>query len=128
MSTKVLVYSDDRTVRADVRYAIGSSLPGVGDVELVEAATGAGALKLLDAGDIDLAILDGEATPVGGMGLAKQIKDEVPACPPVLLLVARPQDAWLATWSGAEAIHAHPIDPLELPKVAAGLLAEPVSA
>ncbi|MDR0991256.1 MAG: response regulator, partial [Propionibacteriaceae bacterium] len=90
--TKVLVYSDDQTVRADIRAALGSSLPGVGPIELVETATEPAALKHLDAGDIDVAIFDGEARPLGGMGLAKQVKDEVTACPPVLLLIARPVD------------------------------------
>jgi len=122
--TKVLVYSDDRTVRGDVRFALGSRLPGVDDpVDVVEAATQAAALKILDAGDVDLAVFDAEAAPSGGMGLARQIKDEIPAPPPVLLLVAREADAWLATWSGAEAIQPHPVDPVELPKAAAALLA-----
>jgi hypothetical protein len=44
----------------------------------------------MDAGGIDLAILDGEAVP-GGMGLCRQLKDEVVRCPPILVLTA--QDA-----------------------------------
>jgi DNA-binding response OmpR family regulator len=119
----VLVYSDDRTVRRDVRYALGSKLPGGIAIDVVEAATAPAALNYLDQGTIDLAIFDGEATPAGGMGLARQIKDEIDDCPPVLLLVARADDAWLATWSGAEAIGYHPVDPIELPKAAAALLA-----
>ena len=54
-------------------------------------------------GGIDLAILDGEATPTGGMGIAKQLKDELAVCPPILVLTGRPDDAWLANWSRAEA-------------------------
>ena len=57
----------------------------------------------MDTGAIDLAILDGEAVPAGGMGIARQLKDEIYQCPPVLVLTGRPQDAWLATWSRAEA-------------------------
>jgi len=121
--TKILVYADDRTVRRDVRLALGSRLPGVDQpIEIIETATEAAALKHLDAGGIDLAIFDGEATPHGGMGLARQIKDEVANCPPVLLMVARPDDAWLATWSGAEAIVSRPVDPIDLPRAAAALL------
>ncbi|MDR0417416.1 MAG: hypothetical protein LBH76_08935 [Propionibacteriaceae bacterium] len=123
MTATVLVYSDDRTVREDVRFALGNRLPGLDEpIELVEAATQPAVLKLLDAGDVDLAVFDGEAAPAGGMGLAKQVKDEVPDCPPVLLLVGRPHDAWLAAWSGADAIHPHPLDPVELAKLAAQLL------
>ena len=69
-----------------------------------------------------LFILDGEATPEGGMGVARQLKDEVFNCPPVLLLVARKEDAWLAAWSMAEASVVHPIDPFTLAKTAAQLL------
>ncbi|MCV7063842.1 hypothetical protein H7I76_33135, partial [Mycolicibacterium vaccae] len=36
----------------------------------------------LDEGGFDLVILDGEAAPVGGMGIAKQLKDEIGHCPP----------------------------------------------
>ena len=60
-------------------------------------------VQQMDSGAIDLAILDGEAVPAGGMGNAKQMKDEIFWCPPVLVLTGRPQDAWLATWSRAEA-------------------------
>jgi len=122
--TKILVYADDRTVRRDVRLALGSRLPGLSEtIDIVETATQAAALKHLDAGGIDLAVFDAEATPSGGMGLARQIKDELPDCPPVLLLVERPDDAWLAAWSGAEAIQPRPVDPVELPRAAAALLA-----
>ncbi|MDR1265419.1 MAG: response regulator [Propionibacteriaceae bacterium] len=122
--TKILVYSDNRTVRAAVRSALGGALPGHPDpVELVEAATQTAALKRLDVGDIDLAVLDGEARPAGGIGLAKQAKDEIEDCPPVLLLVARQADAWLATWSGADTVQTYPVDPIDLPRAAA-LLAD----
>ena len=40
-------------------------------------------IQNMDAGDIALAILDGEAVPAGGMGIAKQLKDEIYQCPPV---------------------------------------------
>ena len=67
-------------------------------------------------------MLDGEAWPTGGMGLAKQMKDELPDCPPTLVLVARKVDAWLATWSQADGVVAHPLDPVEITGVAADLL------
>lgn len=119
----VLVYSDDRLVRQQVRLALGrrvaSDLP---EIEIVECATQPAVIKATDAGGIDLCILDGEATPAGGMGVGYQMRDEVPNCPPILLLVARVQDAWLATWSRADKIVTYPIDPQVLPGVAAELL------
>jgi DNA-binding response OmpR family regulator len=122
-TAKVLLYSDDRTVREQVRLALGkrvaSDLP---EIEVFDTATQPAVLKALAESSYDLCILDGEAVPAGGMGVAKQLKDEIPHCPLILLLVARPQDAWLASWSGAEAIVGYPLDPVRLPEVVAELL------
>ena len=56
------------------------------------------------------------------MGIAKQLKDEIYQCPPVLVLTGRPQDAWLATWSRAEAAVPHPLDPIQLAETVVALL------
>jgi DNA-binding response OmpR family regulator len=112
---RVLVYSDDANTRAEVLLALGKRPhPDLPPVEYVECATSPVVVATIDAGDIDLAILDGEAVPAGGMGICRQLKDEVYQCPPVLVLIGRRDDAWLATWSRAEAVVAHPIDPLIL--------------
>ncbi|MEV7070841.1 hypothetical protein ACIQJT_14615 [Streptomyces sp. NPDC091972] len=119
----VLVYSDDSNTREQVRLAAGRRpAPDVPLVEFVECATPAAVLKELDRGGIDVCVLDGEAVPMGGMGLCRQIKDEVFDCPPVLLLIGRPQDAWLATWSRAEGAVTHPVDPVEFASALASLL------
>lgn len=119
----LLIYSDDRTTRERVRLALGRRpAADVPEVEFVECATWPAALEVLDAGDIDLAIMDGESAPYGGLGLAKQIKDEIYQAPPVLVLIGRPQDAWLATWSRAEAAVSHPIDPIVLAEAVADLM------
>ncbi|NGN66421.1 response regulator transcription factor [Streptomyces sp. A7024] len=119
----VLVYSDDASTREQVRLAAGrrpaADLPSV---EYVECATLPAVLEELERGGIDACVLDGEATPSGGMGVCRQIKDEIFNCPPVLVLIARPQDAWLATWSRADAATALPVDPVALADSLAGLL------
>jgi DNA-binding response OmpR family regulator len=56
------------------------------------------------------------------MGICRQLKDEIFRCPPVLVLTGRPQDAWLATWSRADAVVPHPVDPVALVEAAAALL------
>ena len=48
--------------------------------------------------------------------------------PPVLVLTGRPQDAWLATWSRADAAVPHPIDPLQLAEAVIKLLRSRVPA
>lgn len=119
----VLVYSDDRTVREQVRLAMGRKVArDLPPVRVVEVATQPAVIKAMDAGGIALAILDAEAVPSGGMGLCRQLKDEIFGCPPVLLLIARPQDAWLATWSRAEGAVSYPVDPVGLPDAVADLL------
>ncbi|MGA9101121.1 hypothetical protein [Aeromicrobium sp.] len=116
---RVLVYSDDRDVRATVISALGARPhPDLPAFEYVECATEPVVWRNLDSvkggGGFDLVILDGEAVPAGGLGIARQMKDEIYQAPPVLVLTGRPQDAWLATWSRAEAALPHPIDPLRL--------------
>jgi DNA-binding response OmpR family regulator len=111
----VLVYSDDRLVRKQVQQALGRR-PAVDLPALiyVECATEPAVIAKVDAGGFDLLILDGEAVPAGGMGISRQLKDEIYRCPPILVLVGRPQDAWLATWSRADGVVAHPIDAVTL--------------
>jgi DNA-binding response OmpR family regulator len=119
----VLVYSDDSNTREQVRLATGRRpAPDVPAVEFLECATPAAVLKELDKGGIDVCVLDGEAVPMGGMGMCRQIKDEIFRCPPVLLLIGRPQDAWLATWSRADAAVTLPVDPVEFASALASLL------
>ena len=126
---KVLVYSDDVHTREQVILALGRRPhPDLPEVEYVEVATEPVVIQNMDAGHIALAILDGEAVPAGGLGIAKQLKDEIRNCPPLLVLTGRPQDAWLATWSRADAAVPHPLDPVQLAEAAAALLRARVPA
>ena len=114
-------------MRNQVQLALGlRPHPDLPKVEYVEVATEAVVIQHMDTGTIDLAILDGEAVPAGGMGIARQLKDEIYQCPPVLVLIGRPQDAWLATWSRAEAAVPHPLDPMQLADVVIRLLRDRV--
>jgi CheY-like chemotaxis protein len=122
-SLRILVYSSNARTREQVRLALGERFqPDMPALTYTEVATGPMVIQLLDAGGFDLVILDGESTPVGGLGIAKQLKDEIADCPPVLVLTGRADDAWLASWSRAEAAVAHPIDPIRLGEAVVGLL------
>jgi CheY-like chemotaxis protein len=124
---KVLLYSDDAQVRQGLRLGLGTrpdaALP---ELSIEEFATAPALLARMDASvkglRVDLVVLDGEAVPVGGMGLARQLKDEIYQCPPLLVITGRAQDGWLATWARADAVVSHPIDPVRLADVAVGLL------
>ena len=126
---RVVIYSHDSAVRAAVISALGRKIAAdLPAHEVIEFATAPALRSFLDRPDLsgkfkaDLFILDGEAVPEGGMGVARQLKDEVFNCPPVLLITGRKEDAWLAAWSRAEAVVIHPIDPFTLAQSAAALL------
>jgi DNA-binding response OmpR family regulator len=119
----VLVYSDDSSIRERVKLALGRRpAADVPRVEFIETATEPACVKHLDSGVVDLAILDGEANPAGGLGVCRAAKNEVYDCPPVLVLIARAQDAWLAKWSEADAVVSYPLDPIQLAAASARLL------
>ncbi|WP_226913357.1 response regulator transcription factor [Gephyromycinifex aptenodytis] len=114
-SVRILLFSDDRLTRDSVRLAVGRR--PARDVEVaswLECATAPAVTKAVKAREVDLLILDGEAAPLGGMGLCRQLKHEIYECPPVILLTGRPQDGWLAAWSYAERAVPQPIDAMSM--------------
>jgi DNA-binding response OmpR family regulator len=126
---RILIYSDDIAVRASIRAALGSRIaPDMPQNEIHEFATASALHAYVDERDrdgkvrADLAILDGEAVPEGGMGISRQFKDEIFECMPVLLIVGREDDAWLARWSRADTTLIHPIDPFTFAASAEALL------
>ncbi|MEO8814020.1 MAG: hypothetical protein ABI307_08085 [Mycobacterium sp.] len=120
---RILVYSDDAATRAQVMTALGKHLhPDLPELSYLEIATEPMVIRQMDAGGVDLAILDGEATPAGGMGIAKQLKDEITPCPPIVVLTGRADDAWLAKWSRTDAAVPQPIDPIALSSTVLKLL------
>jgi DNA-binding response OmpR family regulator len=122
-SQTVLVFSQDPVVRDQVRTAVGRRPAAeLGRVEYVECATGQEVVARIDAGGVDVAILDGEAQPTGGMGISRQLKNEITDCPAICVLLGRRDDRWLATWSLADATIDQPIDPVTAAEVVAGLL------
>ena len=129
MKKQIIVYSDDSLVRASIVSALGRRVAvDLPEHEIHEFATGSALRAYVDGKSVgggsraDLFILDGEAAQEGGLGMARQLKDELFNCPPVLVITGRKEDAWLAAWSMSEASVVHPIDPFTLAKTAAQLL------
>jgi len=127
-TTKILVFSHRPEVRETIITAVGRRpAPDLGKVDYIEAGTIAEVLYEVDNGNADLLILDGEAQPTGGMGLSRQLKNEITECPPIVVSVRRRDDRWLATWSQADAVIVHPLDPLAAAETVAEVLRTTVS-
>jgi DNA-binding response OmpR family regulator len=121
--TTILVFSHRPEVRESIMTAVGRRpAADVGRVRYLEADGIASVLSIVDEGQADLLILDGEAQPTGGMGISRQLKNEIDDCPPVIVTARRRDDRWLATWSRADAVLVHPLDPLTAAETVADVL------
>lgn len=118
----VLVYSDDSAVRDRIRLAIGVRPAADLAVEFVDAATWEECRILLDQYEIDLMVLDGEASPAGGLGIARQTKDEYAVPPAVCVVLARPADRWLAAYAQVDQTLLYPLDPITTGQTVATML------
>jgi DNA-binding response OmpR family regulator len=118
----VLLYSDDVAVRDRIRLAIGPRPAADLSIEFVDAATWEDCRNLLDTYEIDLMILDGEAAPAGGLGIARQTKDEYADPPPTCVVIARAADRWLAAFAQVDATLVHPLDPVTTGQTIAAML------
>ena len=118
----VLLYSDDPAVRDRIRLAIGPRPAADLSIEFVDASTWEECRRLLDDYEIDLMILDGEAAPAGGLGIARQVKDEYADPPPTCVVIARAADRWLAAFAQVDATLMYPLDPVTTGQTIAGML------
>jgi DNA-binding response OmpR family regulator len=122
--------------RDDVAVEVTTGLSGGPDVSFLRVATPQRALAILDDpeehGRFALVIADNDTHPTGGFHLSREARvrrDMGQETPPVLLVLARPQDAWLSDWSQADAYMVRPIDPFDLAEAAEALIeARPLPA
>lgn len=109
----IVLYSPRPERRAAVRSAVGRRpAADLGRINWLECSTYDEVIAQVDHGDVAVAVLDGEAQPIGGMGLSRQMKYELDKCPAVVVVIARRDDRWLATWSLADATINYPVDPI----------------
>jgi DNA-binding response OmpR family regulator len=118
----VLLFSDRPEVRDRIRQAIGTRPARNVTVDFVEAATYEQCVAIVDRTEIALLVLDGEAQPGGGLGIARQLRDEVDDCPPICVVIARAADRWLAAWAKVDATLVHPLDPMTTGRTVAEML------
>ena len=121
----VLIYSGDSARRKAVIEGVGLR-PGKGAPRLnwIETATAAGVVNAVKEHHPAVAVLDGETPKVGGIAVAQQIRNELDFQPLLVLLIARPQDEWLAEWAGASRTVLAPFDPLDLQETMMAALRE----
>ncbi len=124
---RILVYSDNPNTRQAVMLALGKRVhPDLPELSYVEVATGPVVVQQLDAGGIDLAILDGEATPEGGMGTGQTAQRRNRRRPADRGADRPPRRRLAGGWSRAEGAVPHPIDPIRLSRTVLELLRTPV--
>jgi DNA-binding response OmpR family regulator len=125
---EVLLYSDDARTRADIRLAVGRrAAADVPTIAWTETATHTAAVQHAESRRFAALVLDGEAAKMGGLGLCRQLKSEIYDCPPIIVLTARAQDAWLAAWSEADGVICAPFDPIEVQETVARVLRESIA-
>lgn len=119
----ILVYSHRPEVRERIIMAIGRRpAPDVGRVDYLECSAVHEVMTAIAGEQADIAILDGEAQPTGGIGISRQLHLESDAVPPIVLVVRRADDRWLATWARADEILIYPLEPVNAAETVASLL------
>lgn len=105
----VLVVSDDPDVRQELEYGWPAGVRVIGAGDAREALT------LLQGVIPEVVVADLQAGSAGGYGLARDIRSAKRlADVPVMMLLERPQDDWLARQAGAQAWRVKPVETTEL--------------
>jgi CheY-like chemotaxis protein len=121
---KVLLVASGQRERERLRLAL-ERLEVTGDeVQFLETGDGNDALVLAERERPDLVVVEVGVTPYGAFGIARDVKASPGTACPVIVVLERPQDDWLARWSGADALVSRPVDPFALAQVARRLVEE----
>jgi DNA-binding response OmpR family regulator len=118
----IVVASDAPSVRAEVKAAVGE--PGT---EIVEVIRGHAVAPAVAEHAPDLVVVDLQMGSMGGMAVCLELRLEESygnlQHVPVLMLLDRRPDVFLAKRSGAEGWLVKPLDPIRLRRSTAALLA-----
>jgi CheY-like chemotaxis protein len=123
---KVLLVASDQRVRERLRLALERLESGdpVDEVHFLETDDGNDAVALVEARHPDLVVVEVGVTPYGAFGIARDVKASPETACPVIVVLERPQDEWLARWAGADALVNRPVEPFALAQVARRLIEE----
>ena len=117
----VLLVSDAQSVLDELRAVIED-----GETDIVELTSGEAVREMANADPPDLVIADCQVQNMGGIAICLDLKLEesggrIPPIP-VLLLLDRRADVFLAKRCAAEGFLVKPLDPLRIRKAAEALL------
>jgi DNA-binding response OmpR family regulator len=113
---KVLLVSPDAESRDLLRISVGSIERRLGEaVSFLEAEEGERGARIGLRERPDAVVADEIASRAGAFSLARDLRGAVePYRGPIVIVLERKHDAWLARWSGADAWLVRPVDPFEL--------------
>lgn len=113
---RVLLVSPDRSSRELMRVSVGSLERRLGEsLTFLDAENGEDGARIGLRERPDAVVADEIASRAGAFSLAKDLRGAAdPYLEPIVILLERKQDAWLARWSGADAWFVRPVDPFEL--------------
>lgn len=116
----VLVVTDDPALRREAELAFPD------DFDVVSAGDARSAGAEMSAWTPAVVVVDLLSGSAGGFALGRDMsQDRRLANVPILMLIDRHQDEWLARQAGASATRTKPIDAAELAKTALDLVGEP---
>jgi DNA-binding response OmpR family regulator len=121
---KALLVSGDPGFRESMAVAVRSAERRSGDsFEMLEARDGIRGARLAWRERPDVVVSDEIVSGMGAFALARELKGAaVPFAGMVVVVLDRPEDAWLARWSGADAWFVKPVNPFEFADAVAAFL------
>lgn len=125
---KALLISDDPDLRTHLRVALGNVERRTGERwEFLEESNGLRGIATAWRERPHLVLTDEIVSGAGGFAVTKDLRGQMEPFPGVIVIVlARPQDAWLADWAGADASMMRPVDPFALADIVVSLVGSPV--
>jgi DNA-binding response OmpR family regulator len=118
----IFLVSDDPVLPEEFRYGFPQ------DIDVVITSDSRAALKQMRQQTPDVAVVEIRTGSAGGFGLARDMSQLLALQNvPILMLVEREQDRWLAETAGARKVLVQPVDAGEIVSSALALLAAPAS-
>jgi DNA-binding response OmpR family regulator len=113
---RVLLVSPDANARDLMRISVGSLERRLSEpVSFLDAPNGELGAKVGLRERPDAVVADEIASRAGAFSMARDLRGAPePYLGPIVIILERKHDAWLARWSGADAWFVKPVDPFEL--------------